>query len=347
LADRLVYGRRAVPYEALSDFTRLLSRSRAADDLLPVMAETLARRTGAASAGVSAQLPALSASWPEPTERAPDVDLEVRDGAGVLGRIALVLPPGRALLPAERRLLDDFAAQAALALRNLRLDAELRDQAEQMERQAAALESSRRRLLAAQDDERRRTAGIIEREVVRHLRPIPDAVAGLDLSDPGAVRSTLGHLEEATEAALDALREVTHGVYPALLSHHGLVAALSGHATRTGRSGALTIDTGLADLRLSEQLESAAYFCAAALLTQAQALTVAAENGMLVLQATGEPDADDGVADRVEAAGGRMTRRPNQDGRSTVRVEIPVQPSPPASTQAASSRSMPSEDLTT
>jgi signal transduction histidine kinase len=345
-ADRLVYGRRAIPYEALSDFTRLLSRSRAGDQLLPVMAESLARRTGAAYARVSAELPALSASWPHPTELGLDVDVEVRDEAGVLGRIALVLPAGRGLLPAERRLLDDFAAQAALALRTLRLEAQLRDQAEQVERQAAALESSRSRLLAAQDDERRRTAAIIEREIVRHLRPISDAVVRLDPSNPDAARSTLSRLEQATEEALDALREVTHGVYPALLTHRGLIAALSGHATRTGRSGALTIGTGLADLRLSEYLESAAYFCGAALLAEAEALTVATEHGVLVLQATGEPDPDDGVVDRVEAAGGRLTRSENADGRSTVRVELPVQLSA-ASAQAASSRSVPSEDLAT
>lgn len=69
-----------------------------------------------------------------------------------------------------------------------------------------------RYLLAARDDERRRTAAVIEREVLRHLRPIPDAVRRLDPADGAATVSTLRRLEQATEAALDALREVTHGV---------------------------------------------------------------------------------------------------------------------------------------
>src|SRR5262249_48745613 len=104
LADRLVYGQRAGPYEALSDFTRRLSRSRAPEELLPAMAEALARGTGAAYARVSLELPAVSATWPQPTDRVPDVDLAVGDRSGVLGRIALVMPAGRGLVPAERRL---------------------------------------------------------------------------------------------------------------------------------------------------------------------------------------------------------------------------------------------------
>jgi hypothetical protein len=82
LADRLVYGQRAVPYEALSDFTRRLSRSRAPEELLPAMAEALARGTGASHARVSLELPPVSATWPQPTDRVPDVDLAVGDRSG-------------------------------------------------------------------------------------------------------------------------------------------------------------------------------------------------------------------------------------------------------------------------
>src|SRR5204862_60265 len=82
-----------------------------------------------------------------------------------------------------------------------RLDAELRDQAEQVAEQAAALESSRRRLLVARDDERRRTAAVIDREVLRHLRAVPVAVAGLDPADRDATGTGLHRCEEATQPA--------------------------------------------------------------------------------------------------------------------------------------------------
>jgi hypothetical protein len=353
LADRVVYGQRAAPYEALADFTARLGRTRAPGELLPAMAESVARGTGAAVARVSLELPRLSAAWPRLAERAPDVELEVRDGSDVLGHIGLVMPAGRGLLPVERRLLDDFASQAALALRTLRLDAELRDQAEQMSRQAAALEASRRRLLAARDAERRRTAGVIEREVVSHLRPIPDAVGQLDVADvPGAL-SLLRRADQAVEAALEALREVTHGVFPAVLAHRGLAAALRGHASRTGRWQVLTIDPRLAGLRFPEPIETTAYLCAAALLTEADVLTVSAEEHALVIEASGRPDAGDDLLDRVEAVGGRMSRRAQADGPASVRVELPAQPplpaqpASPASPQTASSRSTPKEDLVT
>ena len=183
LADRMVYGQRAAPYEALSEFIRRLARGLAPEDLPPAMAEAVARGVSAAHVRVSLDLPALSATWPLPFGRVPDLEMGIRDRSGDLGRIALVMPAGRGLLPVERRLLDYFAAQAALALRNLRLDAELRAQVEKAADQTVALESSRRRLLAARDGERRRTAAVIEREVIRHLRPIPQCVERLDLSD--------------------------------------------------------------------------------------------------------------------------------------------------------------------
>ena len=340
LADRLVYGQRAAPYEALSDFSRRLGSSLTPEELLPAMAEAVVRGVGAAAARVSLELPSRSASWPQTIDRAPDVDVQIRDRFGVLGRIALVMPPGRALRLAERRLLEAFCAQAALALRNLRLDAELRVQVERMGRQTAALESSRRRLLAARDDERRRTAGVIDREVIRYLRPIPEAVERLDPAGVVAAGPTLQRLEQATEAALDALRVVTHGVYPAMLTRRGLVPALRGHATRTGRAGVLTIGPGLSDARLGEQTESAAYFCAVALLPAASTLALSIVDGSLLVRACVAPGLDDTVMDRVETAGGRVSWRAD-----TLLIELPVQPPDIASAHMAASRSVPNEDL--
>jgi len=197
----------------------------------------------------------------------------------------------------------------------------------------------------ARDDERRRTAAVIDREVLHHLRAIPAAVTRLDLADRDATGTALQRCEQATQAALDALREVTHGVYPAMLTHRGLVAALRGHAGRTGRSGALTIGAGLADVRFSEHIETTAYFCAAALLPEADAVVVRTEDDRLILLATGGPDHAEAMVDRVAAAGGRMAREVDADGRNAVRVELPAQPPPAA--QSAASRSVPNNDLAT
>ena len=47
LADRLVYGKRATPYEVLADFSGRMGEAYAADDVLPRMAQVLAAGTGA------------------------------------------------------------------------------------------------------------------------------------------------------------------------------------------------------------------------------------------------------------------------------------------------------------
>ena len=346
LADRLVYGQRAAPYEALADFSGRLARSLDPPELLPAMAEAVAGVVGAAHVRVSADTPDLSATWPRPFERAPDADVEVRDRSGVLGRIAVVMPPGRRLRPSERRLLDDVAAQAALALRNLALEAELRAQVRRVGEQAVMLEASRRRLLAARDEERRRTAAVIDREVIRHLRPIPDAVGGLDLADRPATEEALRRSEDGADRALDALREVTRGVYPALLTHRGPAPALRGYAGRTGRSGALTIGADLDGARFGERAESAAYFCAVALLADADALEISTAAGRLVLLARLESGPDETVVDRVGAAGGTISRSLDSAGAAIVRIELPAQPLA-ASAQTDASRSVPKEDLAT
>lgn len=361
LADRLVYGDRAVPYEALADFSRRLAHSPAASDLLPPLAEAVARSVGAEYARIGLDIPGtagVSSAWPSgsPDDRV-SMEIEVRDRDEVLGRIAVSMSPRRGLRPAERRLLKDFAAQAGLAFRNLRLDAELRARVEQLARQSADLAASRRRLLAARDGERQRIAAVIEREVLSHLRPIPAAVTSVDAAEVGPAEITLGRLEAATGAGLDALREVTRGLFPVMLTRQGLVPALRAHFGRGGPAGALNVAPELASRRFAESTEAAAYFCGVALMRQLDAdsgarLDLTMQDGCLALQAAGASrdrgvDAQSAVVDRVEAAGGRVSGRRDPDGRFYVRVEFPVPPDhfSDADAHTAVSRSVPNADL--
>jgi hypothetical protein len=52
LADRLVYGKRASPYEILSEFSERLGTTYASEELLPRMARALVDGTGATRADV-------------------------------------------------------------------------------------------------------------------------------------------------------------------------------------------------------------------------------------------------------------------------------------------------------
>jgi len=67
LADRMVYGRRATPYEVLSEFSERMAGTYSTDDVLPRMARMLMEATGAERAEVwlrTAGRERLEAAWP-------------------------------------------------------------------------------------------------------------------------------------------------------------------------------------------------------------------------------------------------------------------------------------------
>jgi len=69
LADRLVYGRRATPYEVLSEFSEQMAGTHSTEDVLPRMARMLVEATGAQRAEVwlrTAGSEQLEAAWPSP-----------------------------------------------------------------------------------------------------------------------------------------------------------------------------------------------------------------------------------------------------------------------------------------
>jgi len=180
--------------------------------------------------------------------------------------------------------------------------------------------------------------------VIRHLRPIPDAVSGLDLADRPATDEALRRSEDGADRALDALRDVTRGLYPPLLTSRGLAPALRGYAARTGRSGALTIAADLDGARFGERSESAAYFCAVAVLAEGGTLEITTAGRLLVLLARQDGGLDETVVDRIDAAGGTLVRSADSAGAALVRIQLPAQPLA-ASAHTDASRSVPKEDL--
>ena len=117
----------------------------------------------------------LTATWPwglpapsvtfDPTEG--DVVVPVRDDSGDLGSISLRLPTGRDVRPVEHRLLSDIAEQAALALRNDRLQLELAARVRQLDQRTHQLAASRNRIMGVADTERQR----LEAEIGRRVMP--------------------------------------------------------------------------------------------------------------------------------------------------------------------------------
>jgi len=242
---------------------------------------------------------------------------------------ALVHDPS---LVEEPRLVQAAGAAARLALQNARLQAELRVQ-------LTNVEQSRARVVAAADGERRR----IERDlhdgaqqrlvaIALELQRAQRRLAPLDPDVERLLATTVDDLQ----AALEELRELAHGIHPTILAEGGLAAALDTLARRSP----VTVTVDATAERFTPEVEAAAYFVASEALANvakhagASTATVAARrrDGALVVEVCddgvgGAALADGsglrGLADRVEAHGGRLSVESPRGGGTRVVGEIP------------------------
>ena len=273
VANRLVYGERATPYQVLSDFADHMAGQLDYDKAVDRMVAVLAGATGAIRAEawilVGAQLRPVTI-WPEGSPRpgalgvADDADLPafgtgtravaVRHGNELLGALTLEKPRSEPLTAAEDKLLHDLAAQAGLVFRNRRLTAELRASIEE-------LRASRRRLVEAQDAERRKIERNLHDGAQQQLVALSIQLGLLEESagDAGYVRELAPQLKSAVRAALDDLRDLARGIYPPLLAEQGLAAALAGQVRKAPLPVCVEAD-GVG--RYPQDTESTVYFCA-------------------------------------------------------------------------------------
>src|SRR3954447_8422361 len=232
LADRLAFGPAAEPYDALAEFSRRLGDSPDPSHLLPAVAEAAATAVRARRVTVTLFLPydaSQTASCPTDADvdAAPGADFSVTDEDEVLGSLSVEMPPGRALRASDAALVRTLADQAVIAFRKARLSAELARRVDELDQQASALEESRRRLISAGDAERSRLESAITKDVAPHLEALPEQLERLARCQSVAVTAELVRpLRADAEAALQALREITRGVYPVQLGRSGLEPAL-------------------------------------------------------------------------------------------------------------------------
>jgi signal transduction histidine kinase len=345
-ANRLVYGKRATPYEVLSEFSDQIGGTYATEELLPRMAQILAAGTGAREAAVwivDADRLRVEAIWPWDSPRSADVvaieditatgtDLAVpvRHRGEILGALSVTKKAGDQLTSTERKLVDDLASQGGLVLRNARLIDELR--------------ASRRRIVAAQDERAKQLERNIHDGAQQQLVALAVKLRlaeGLAEREPAKTRAMLSELQAEATSALEDLRDLARGIYPPLLADRGLPAALEAQARKAAVPVSVESD-GVG--RYSPDVESALYFCCLEAL-QNVAKYAHATHAEVRLSSTGDElafeVADDGdgfdpsstrfgsglqgMADRLDAIGGMLEVTSQPGMGTTVTGHMPVQ----------------------
>jgi signal transduction histidine kinase len=387
VVERLVYRHRARPYALL---TELSDRLRSVDlpRIGPLLAtgvhETLGvdwasvwavdggvvrpLGTSGAGSGPAVSLPAaaleplresaglvlageppteLTAIWPDrPAAVVPLVAADELVGLLVCGQRR-----GDRLGAADFELLELLARHAALRLRNLGLEAALREQLAEIEAQAEELQRSRQRLVTAQDEERRRIERDLHDGVQQQLVALAVRLQQLSSGARAGEGRLLSDLASEAEQAVFALQELGRGIYPSVLADQGLTAALRTQAARLPLAVRIDADEELAGRRLDAELEAALYFVALEALTNVQKhapgaaalVRLGAEDGHVVLEI-----ADDGpglngrgragtglqnISDRIAAVGGRLETGTGPDGGTRIAASAPLaaaQPRPAA-----------------
>ncbi|WUJ70257.1 hypothetical protein OG809_34820 [Kribbella soli] len=329
LANRLAYGERALPYEALSDFSRRLAETPSPTSLLSGVADAAGRAVSAQSSTAVLQVPGadwISKSWPGESDGLPEWEVPVRHSGETLGSIGVTMPKGRRLRPADEQLLRDLADQTALAFRNAAMESELAAHVAALDATTGALAESRRRLVAADDATRQRLESAMARDVLSHLAPIPERLSTLHVAGSGvAAAAELDRLVTSANTALESLRELTHGVFPTQLARSGLSRALRSHLARNGTVAVLQVEPA-ADRRFPAGVEAAVYFCCVEALRAGSTaaridLAIVAEDLVVRVHGVARGAIDvQSIVDRIEAVGGT----PNLDDPSLLSVSIPV-----------------------
>ena len=218
----------------------------------------------------------------------------------------------RAELLDDPGVLEEVGAAAGLALDHERLQAQARARLEQ-------LRASRARTVEAGDAERRRLERDLHDGAQQRLVVLSFALRLLRTELDGEAAERLDAAAEELRGALDELRELARGIYPAVLVDEGLATAIEALA-ETGQ--APMVLEPLPDERFPPAVEAAAYFVVAELARRGERLRVRAgrADGRLLVEVDGARPTDDlaYLEDRIGALDGALV----VDG-TRVRAEIP------------------------
>jgi signal transduction histidine kinase len=200
----------------------------------------------------------------------PDLVVPLTDGGETFGLFECGPKRAGELTKADEVLLAAVARQAALAVRSVRLASELESRLAELGRQAEELSASRSRLVQAQMVERHRIERNIhdgvQQEIIASIATIRLARNQL-ARDPDRAEATLASLQDHTRRMLENLRELSRGIHPPVLTHHGLVEALRTQAGMLPIDIHVDVAPDIRESRFPDEVEEAAYYVASEGLT--------------------------------------------------------------------------------
>jgi signal transduction histidine kinase len=288
LANRVVYGRRASPYQVLSDFATRIGGAYSSEDVLPEMARVVAAGTGARRVvvwlTVGGELHAVASTDPAlpvatlpvailpvtaPSAVTADQDADAEEAAHAVTGTVTGLPDADVAVPVLR----DGRLLGAIGITMPRGEP-LRPAGRQLVSDVASqaglalanvglvadLRASRQRLVTAQDEARRRLERNLHDGAQQDLVAIviKARLAAEHAADLAEATEALAGLRADAATALENLRDLARGIYPPLLADLGLAAALAAQAKKS----AIPVTVDAAGLgRMPEETEAAVYFC--------------------------------------------------------------------------------------
>jgi signal transduction histidine kinase len=198
---------------------------------------------------------------------------------------------------ADDRALVELGRRLGVVLHNRELDAALQATLEDLRSINGELQESRKRIVAASDSERRRIERDLHDGAQQHLvalavraRLARDAIA----EDPDQAAHQMDEIADELRDAMQEVRDLAHGIYPAVLVDSGVGAALRAAAGRSPVDVAVEADVD----RFAPESEAAVYFCCIEALQNTAKHSPDATASIVVASEDGD-GARDGAAERI------------------------------------------------
>lgn len=277
LVNRLLYGHRSSPWEAMSRLSRQMGSTGDPVDLLRDLSGVVRSGTGARRALVWLR---IDSTW-QPAAGSPDIGgaqavaadgdrlprpldtalaVPIRHGGELLGAITVV-KSGTAVIPVERRLVADLASHAGVVTRTLHLLETLQHRLDLSRRRQQDLVTARAEVVLAQDAERRRLARDMHDTCQQRAVVLAGRLAlarAVVHRDPDEARAALQDAAADVDSLATGLRRLTAATPPPELAAGGVAGALR------AETATLPFTVDLVDgtrHRFRAELEETVYFC--------------------------------------------------------------------------------------